>query len=281
MVNLIYFICVLGYALAVNQPVCLGISFIGAFVYSVMLKGRDGIKTNLIYMLPLIVLTAVLNPAFSHQGVTILGYFPTGNPLTLESLVYGIVAAFTLVTVICWFSCFNQVMTSDKMVYLFGRIAPALQLVLSMTLRFVPDIAGQFKKVYTALKASGYSVPGKYFKRLRLGCHVMSIVVTWALERAVITADSMKARGYGLPGRKAYATFKFRFRDGVATGVLLIIFASLIYAKISGVFNFWYYPGISGDLLVGRQICFYITYVVLVFVPEILEAYSLWRVRRY
>lgn len=84
-------------------------------------------------MLPLLVITALINPAFSHQGVTILTYLPSGNPLTLESILYGIYAAFLLITVIAWFSCFNAVMTSDKFMYLSGGIIPALSLVLSMS----------------------------------------------------------------------------------------------------------------------------------------------------
>ena len=124
-VNLVYFIFTIGYALAFTHPVCLGMSFIGAFVYSVLLRGYDGFRTNIKYMIPLILLTALINPAFSHQGVTILAYFPSGNPLTLESIMYGIMAAFMLVTVICWFSCFNCVISSDKMVYLFGKAAPS------------------------------------------------------------------------------------------------------------------------------------------------------------
>lgn len=35
-------------------------------------------------MLPLLVITALINPAFSHQAVTILAYLPSGNPLTRD-----------------------------------------------------------------------------------------------------------------------------------------------------------------------------------------------------
>ena len=219
-VNLMYFICAIGYALAFTNPVCLGISFIVAFVYSVILRGRHGFITNLKYMIPLIVLTALFNPAFSHQGVTILAYLPSGNPLTLESIAYGVMAAFLLVCVLCWFSCFNAVISSDKMVYLFGKLAPVLSLVLSMTLKFIPELTAQFGKVYRAQKASGYNINGRYFKSVRMGCHVLSSVVTWSLERALITADSMKARGYGLPGRTVYSLFRFRKRDARALRAL-------------------------------------------------------------
>ena len=123
-VSMLYFVLVIGLSMFLNHPVCLGISLVGALVYSIYLKGKKAARFNLIYMLPLLVITALINPAFSHQGVTILAYLPSGNPLTLESILYGIYAAFLLITVIAWFSCFNAVMTSDKFVYLFGRIIP-------------------------------------------------------------------------------------------------------------------------------------------------------------
>ncbi len=49
--------------------------------------------------------------------------------------------------VIQWFSCYNKVMTSDKFIYLFGRLIPALSLILSMALRFVPGLTGQLKVI--------------------------------------------------------------------------------------------------------------------------------------
>lgn len=94
------------------------------------------------YVLPVMVLAAAVNPAFSHAGATILTYLPSGNPLTLESLAYGLGAGAMLGGVMLWFACCTKVMTADKLVYLFGRAAPALSLVLSMTLRFVPRFTG-------------------------------------------------------------------------------------------------------------------------------------------
>lgn len=266
-VNLMYFICAIGYALAFTNPVCLGISFIGAFVYSVILRGQRGFITNLKYMIPLIILTALFNPAFSHQGVTILAYLPLGNPLTLESIAYGIMAAFLLVCVLCWFSCFNAVISSDKMVYLFGRLAPVLSLVLSMTLKFIPELTSQFGKVYRAQKASGYSVNGRYFRRVRTGCHVLSAVVTWSLERALVTADSMRSRGYGLPGRTAFSLFRFRKRDVRALVYMLVSGGYVLWGSMKGGFKFWYYPAIRGNLTGTLTVSMYIVYACLIGLP--------------
>lgn len=278
-VNLMYFICTIGYALAFTNPVCLGISFIMAFTYSVMLRGGEGARTNIKYMIPLVLLTALLNPAFSHQGSTILTYLPSGNPLTLESLVYGIAAAFTLVTVICWFSCFNTVMTSDKMVYLFGKAAPVLSMILSMTLRFIPDITAQFKKVYNAQKAMGYTVNGKNFVRIRTGCHVLSAVVTWALEKALITADSMRSRGYGLPGRTAYSLFRFRKSDIRAMLYILVCGGYVLAGKTGGYIDFSYYPRIKGNVAGYMTVSVYIVYVLLLCLPIYVQIRDNHRIR--
>ena len=82
---MLYFVLVIGMTMFLNHPVCLGISLVGALAYSIYLKGKKAVRFNLAYMLPLLVITALINPAFSHQGVTILAYLPSGNPLTLES----------------------------------------------------------------------------------------------------------------------------------------------------------------------------------------------------
>ena len=203
-ISMLYFVLVIGLTMFLNHPVCLGISLVCALTYSIYLKGKKAVRFNLVYMLPLLVITALINPAFSHQGVTILTYLPSGNPLTLESILYGIFAAFLLITVIAWFSCFNAVMTSDKFVYLFGRIIPALSLVLSMSLRFVPRFTAQIKVISNAQKCVGRDVSnGGLIKRVKHGIKILSILVTWALENAIDIADSMKDRGYGLPGRTA------------------------------------------------------------------------------
>jgi energy-coupling factor transporter transmembrane protein EcfT len=99
-------------------------------------------------------------------------------------------------------------MTSDKFVYLFGRIIPSMSLLLSMTLRFVPRFIAQIKVVSNAQKCVGRDASnGGVVQRVRNAITILSIMVTWALENAIETADSMKSRGYGLRrGRRSRYT---------------------------------------------------------------------------
>ena len=216
-VNFLYFGLVLFFTMCFLHPACLLLSLAAALRYAVCLNGRRAVRRSLRYLLPAALLAALINPAFNHQGATILTYLPSGNPLTLESIAYGLAAAALLSAVVTWFSCYTAVMTSDKFVYLFGRVIPALSLVLSMALRFVPRFQVQARAVSQAQRCVGRDVSdGSLLQRLRNGVTILSILLTWCLENALETADSMKSRGYGLPGRTAFSIYRLDDRDQAA-----------------------------------------------------------------
>ena len=247
-INLLYFSLVIGFSMFFTHPVCLAVSLFCAISYSVYINGKRAVRFTLIYMLPMLIMAALLNPAFNHQGATILAYLPSGNPLTLESILYGISAAVMLVAVISWFGCFNAVMTSDKFVYLFGRIIPALSLILAMALRFVPRFRAQIKVISNAQKCIGRDVSdGNLLQKMKHGIKILSIMVSWALENSIETADSMKGRGYGLPGRTAFSIFRFDKRDGYALLYILACSAVVIAGNFTGAYHFRYFPTIKGE----------------------------------
>jgi len=247
-VNLLFFTAVIGFAMFLMHPVTLGISFLCATVYAVYLGGRKTLRLGLLFMLPMLIITAALNPLFNHQGGTILAYLPNGNPLTLESTLYGIAAATMLVTVIAWFSCFNRVMESDKIVYLFGRIIPALSLILAMSLRLVPRFKAQIKIISNAQKSIGQDISsGSILQKAKNGKKILSMMVTWALENSIDRADSMKARGYGLPGRTAFSIYRFDRRDSKAVLYILACVSVVIVGAITEAYRFRYFPTIRGE----------------------------------
>ena len=246
-INFVYFTVVLLFSMFFMHPVYLLVSLFCAIAYGIYLNGAKAIRFTLMYMLPLLVLTALVNPAFNHEGATILTYLPSGNPLTLESIVYGLGAALLLIAVISWFSCYNKVMTSDKFIYLFGRVIPALSLVLSMSLRFVPKFKAQFRAVSNAQRCVGRDVSdGSLFRRMKNGVTILSIMVTWSLENAIETADSMKSRGYGLPGRTAFSIYRFDKRDGAALLYLLLASGYVLLGNVLGALQWRYFPTIKG-----------------------------------
>ena len=228
------------------HPLCLVISLFCALGYDLYLNGKKALGLCLKGILPMMVFTAVLNPIFSHEGVTILTYLPSGNPLTLESMLYGLAAAGMLGGVVLWFSCFSAVITSDKFVYLFGRIIPALSLVLSMALRFVPRFGQQLRVVTRAQKCiSRDPSRGSLLHRIKCAGAILSVMVTWSLENGIDTADSMKSRGYGLPGRTAFSIFRFDKRDKQALVLLLALGAAVLAGAALDSLTWRYFPSVK------------------------------------
>ncbi|MCL2421102.1 MAG: energy-coupling factor transporter transmembrane protein EcfT, partial [Defluviitaleaceae bacterium] len=176
-VNISYFAAIIGFSMFFMHPVCLAISLSCAAVYALYLHGKKALRIGLLFMLPMLIFAAALNPLFNHQGGTMLAYLPNGNPITLESIIYGISAAIMLATVVAWFACFNAVITSDKFVYLFGRMIPALSLILSMALRFVPRFRAQIAVISNAQKCIGRDISdGNIFQKARHGIKILSIL---------------------------------------------------------------------------------------------------------
>lgn len=274
-VNFTYFVLVILLSMFYMHPACLLISLTCGFSYSVLLNGRKAVKFNLFYMLPLLIVSALMNPMFNHEGITILAYLPGGNPLTLESIIYGLAAAVMMVTVICWFSCYNEVMTSDKFLYLFGKIIPSLSLIISMALRFVPRFKAQLKVISDAQKCIGRDVSsGSILERARCGLAILSVMVTWALENAVDTADSMKSRGYGLPGRTAFSIFTFDKRD---KKMFLCIVSLGIYVLAGSFFHgtaFRYFPAMKGAPVSVYSVSVFAAYFALCGIPVIIELWE-------
>jgi len=274
--SLLYFTALIGFAFVFMHPVSLGISLAGALSFMSLLEKHKALRFMLTFLLPLFLFAAAANLLFSRQGVTILAYFPSGNPLTLESILFGIAQAAMLVAVIAWFRCFNAVMSSDKLVYLFGRAAPALVLLLSMSLRFVPRFTRQMQIIAAALRGIGKDVTqGNALQRAKHGLKILSITVTWALENAVETASSMRARGYGLPGRTAFSIFRWTQRDMLVLAFVLTCAAAIITGAALGGLRAIYFAEIS---LAWQPLTFvlFAAHTILALLPSVKEALT-WK----
>jgi len=274
-VGFYYFAAAIVFSMVFLHPVLMPLSLIAAVRYSVYLKGGRAVRFIVFGMAPLLVAAAAFNPLFSHAGMTVLFYMPDGNPFTLESVIYGIAAGCMLVTVIIWFSCYNVVMTSDKFIYLFGKAIPALSLVFSMALRFVPRFKAQARVISNAQRCIGRDVSnGNVIMRAKNGITIISILITWALENAIESADSMRSRGYGLKGRTAFSLFRFEKRDGIVLGVLVACTVLVVCASIAGVTKFTFYPVVSIAPFSPAALLVYVAYAGFLALPMIMNSFE-------
>lgn len=295
LLNFFYFGVVLLFTMFNQHPVFLGISYVGAIFYAALLNGwKKTLKQGLLVTLPGLLIVGLLNPMFNHYGVTMLYYIESsGNWITLEAVVYGLVLGAVMFVVIQWFGCYNKVMTTDKFVYLFGRIIPALSLVLSMALRFVPRFLNQLKVIRNGQKAMGRDVSeGTLLNRIKYGLQILSILVTWSLENAIETSDSMQSRGYGLHGRTAFSIYRFTRRDYCLGALMAGLFAVFTTGCIRGAAYAVYDPRIvlAGFTVQGNAapvsvgpclaVATYFCFGIFCFLPVILEVYERRRLKQ-
>lgn len=252
-----------------------GICFFGA------LKGAKPLLSSLAYQIPLMLIIALANPIFVHRGETVL-FFVNSTPITLEAAVYGAAAALKLTAVIYWCRCFSEVITDDKFIYIFGRILPKLSITLSVTLGLIPKLKRRYREISSAQTTLGIYFGKGYTDRLKYKLRIMSILVTNVLEASVDTADSMKARGYGLHGRTCFSIYSSTLSDVLYTVFTLAASALCISLTMCGYSDVQFYPTVSYTPMCLEKAILYLSLILLSGAATFLEIKEniLWRYLR-
>lgn len=268
-INLIYFVAAIGLTIWFDHPVYLLISYLCAFIWSVKLNGKKALIFNSC-LIPFAVAYALWYSYYNHFGITPIRQNIVGNQITLEALMYGLRTGFTAAAVIMLFSCVFAVVSSDKIVYLFGRISPKLSLFLSIILRTVPRIKEYARRVNIAQMGIGKSPSqGSLLRRCANCLRMISILVTWFTENFVESAMSMKCRGYSLKGRTAFSIYRFDNRD---RAFVICIFALLTVVMMGWLLDqthIYYAPVIIFPPVTVMSYVFFAAYAGFLMMPLI------------
>ena len=270
LILLYYFSGVTMLTMLTLHPLLLLLSFLGAAGFAAFISTPKELMSGFCFYLILFLLVLLTNPLFSYGGLTTL-FLISGRPVTLEALMYGAALGGMIVSMLMWFRCSHLTLTSDKFLYLFSRGFPKLGLVLAMALRFIPLFTRQIKVVYGVQKTLCLYQSTGLIDRLKSSLRVFSAILTWALENAVDTAASMKARGYGLKGRTSFSLFRFTLRDAVMGAELTVLFIFMLIGGSSGAFDFAYYPRVSPFSLPPAAYPFYAAALLLLFMPFFIQ----------
>lgn len=277
--QIVWFLPALLFPMVTMEPVCLLISLFSAGAWSARLQGGGVLLRRLRWALPAALLPAAVNALFNHRGETVLFTLPTGSPFTLESLLCGGGAGLLFLTEIVCFSCFNEALSPDKLLFLFGRAAPSLGLTLSLAFGFVPRFGAQLREIQDAQRALGRDLSrGGPVQKLKRALSMLSVLVSWALENAVHTADSMKSRGYGLPGRTSFSAYRFGARD------LFLLLWSLFWSVfftwgwLTGGFFWEWYPTLRIAPFTALNLFLRLGFLLFCLTPLLLDGWDalLW-----
>ena len=276
-VNLIFFAAVVASMITFQHPVFLVISFLCAFAYSVKRNGWKAVVFNLCLLL-FVVAFALYYSSYTHFGMTVLHQNMVGNNMTLESLVYGAVLGVIGAGICMWFSCVFSVFTTDKVVYLFGKVSPRLSLFLAIALRMIPRIKKEAKRINMAQQGIGRGAnQGNLWQRLRNSLRIVSMLITWSIDSLTIASESMRSRGSSLRGRKAFSIYRFDNRDRLFVIGLFLCLTLTMMAVLLGQTDMAYDPKI---IWTHVSPLFCVGYGVLCLMPLGLELWTEYRFQK-
>lgn len=228
--NFLFFLGAIGFGVVIQHPAYLLMGCVCAASYYWLLSGRKAVGF-LLGMVPVFLMISLLNPLFNTYGSHIL-FRVFGRPYCLEALLYGMVIAGMFVLMMLWFACYSQVLTSDKFVSLFGSLIPSLSLLLVMVLRMIPNLMRKAGQISGARKSIGKGVGAQSSNKEKVvdGMHILSALTDWALEGSLVTADSMRSRGYGAARRTSFHLYRMTVRDAVLIAAMVLLALAVLAA---------------------------------------------------
>ena len=293
-VLMVFFASVIVLTLISYHPAVLGLSFVLAAASVIRYLGAKTAIQLLTWLLPMATIVVVFNLVFNRRGATELLTLRLAQQyytFTVESLIFGLSIALMLLAIVLWFRFYQEFMTADRFLYLFAPLAPTVALSIAMVQRWIPLTKQRWQQIRTAQKtmpsyyfdaeqalsplqtqyaareqedsatktlpAISRFLPQKIKTRLkayRALTRSLSALMSWSMEDAIQTADSMQARGYSgysdnpgntspsppkqqskkakLPRRTSFRSFRFAAQDRIS----LALIAALALTAGFGIF---------------------------------------------
>lgn len=268
----IFFTCVIVSGIFTMNPVITVISLAGAVLLWIVMPGRKNKKIH-IYTALMTLACMVCNPVFGHNGATVIAVVNNHN-ITVEAGLYGLFLGFMLSAAVYWFASFSKIMTADKIIYITAFISQKAALVITMALRFIPLYLNKARQINNTQKALGLYKDETIVSRVRGAARVLSVLLTYMIEKTIITSDSMAARGYSGRRRRNFSLYSFGAGDIVFLAVSVIFTACTVYASSKGalVYDFYPYADVPSTQPLALTGC--VGYGVLCISPSIAEGGS-------
>lgn len=275
---LLYYVIVLTTTMFTTNPIVRGISLFGALVACLLTIDRNRLVKNIRLAIGVCLVSAISNFLLVHSGKTELFNWSVelfgkafNYSFTWEALFYGFSFGIMMAAVLLWFQTINEVLSSDKIVFLFGRWAPKIALVISMVMRFIPLFQKQLLTIQSAQKGLGVTVTDNKKQQMLHGKDTFNSLLSWALENAIDTSDSMNARGFGLKNRTNFTIYQFRRRDIWFLSLVIGLMMATLYFINNQTFSFYYYPRLRQMVEPIEGAIGYLTISLLMLVPLLVE----------
>ncbi|MBT2658208.1 energy-coupling factor transporter transmembrane protein EcfT [Bacillus sp. ISL-18] len=261
------------------HPLFLVISIAVVFLINILHDRLNGLRRWSFFILTTFVLMVMMNPLFNERGRHLIVEI-NQHRVTVEAVVYGGMNALSIIGILAIFVSYNVIMTPNKLLYLFAKILPQFAVLLMLTLRFIPLMRRRLEEIAVVQRSKGLSVThGSWRERAKLGMLYVQTLLTFSLEEAIQTADSMKARGYGRGPRSSYEYFKMNQADGIAIIYLLGLLSFILVERVSGYGFLTIYPLMETWHLSLMDTAVLISYTLFLSFPLLVETGGMFRWR--
>ncbi|MDP4155901.1 MAG: energy-coupling factor transporter transmembrane component T [Bacillota bacterium] len=279
LVSFFYYVGALSLMIILQHPIFLGAALFIIISINFFEDRLKGLTQWLIFMITTGILIVVLNPIFNERGRHVL-FAIFQHRITLEALIYGIMNALLMIGVMALFVSYNEVMSPNKLLYLFSKFLPQFAILLMLTLRFIPLMKRRLAEISAVQTSKGLSVvQGRWLDKAKTGILYVQVLLVYSLEEAIQTADSMKARGYGHGNRTSYEYFIFKKRDLFALLYLLVVFLPVLIGRMKGYGYLTIYPVMGSAVISPIEIFFLLFYLLFLSFPLLaaVGGYVRWR----
>jgi len=169
---------------------------------------------------------AALSIAFNvltvHVGdrafATLPAWMPiVGGPLTINALLYGVISAMAISSVLFAAATFNTAVRHADLVRLLPGTLSRFGVAAGIALLFVPQTISAARDIYDAQRSRGH-----YFRGIRDARAFVVPLLSTGLERALLLSEALETRGFGSSAiamqRSAWSTLSM-----LTAGISLIV----------------------------------------------------------
>jgi energy-coupling factor transport system permease protein len=220
-----------------QHPATLLAAGAGIFLAATLAGVWRQVRRAMLIGLPLAIVIALVNPLVSQNGNTVVLRLGTllGHrfDVTLEAMLFGLVAGLRVLVLIAAFGLFNAVVDPDELMRAVRRFSYRSALTASLATRLVPVLVRDATRMNEAARCRAKPAHRSMVARAALAS---------ALDRAVDVAAALELRGYGSAVRPARVRRPWSRHDLRLAAAALALAIVVVGMRIPGVGEFEPYP---------------------------------------
>lgn len=236
----LWFLAVVALPLTSRNPLYLGLLMTVVIVVFLSLPkrgGRDSAWRLFAYIGSGVALLSIaFNVLTVHVGDREFARLPDGLPivggsLTLNALLYGVISAMAISTVLFAAATFNSAVRHADLVRMLPGSLSRFGVAAGIALLFVPQTVAAARDIYDAQRARGHS-----FRGLSDARAFVSPLLTTGLERALLLSEALETRGFGSSAVAIHRTRSTAMTTGAASlGIVIALLAFGLGHYVAGL----------------------------------------------